>query len=415
MLFKEAKTKTHCLRTSFLMGMALLVLLPGCQQFELLAPQEPVTIRFLYGGSEAYFQELIEQFNEECPHITVELQSYGGGFFAPGRGSQEIDVFIGSQEMISFMLENDALISLNGLIAEDEDFNLSDFYPSTIQALSTEGERWGIPLAVDMLMVHYNKDLFDRAHAPYPDLGWTWDGFLERAIAVSNPDAGIFGYAYHFTGNLGFLEPMVFIYQRGGRVFDDLQRPTRATFNEPLNVEAMQWYGDLINKYGIAPRPGERTMPYPETGIEEGKYAMWLDWYSERHEGINEGVAPLPPGSAPGTMASVVGLFISSDSANPEASWEWAKFVSQQMFVDLVPARRSLAESDDYIRLAGEDSAAAVRASMEALISLNMDISGQLNSSWGIVADALSTALLKIRNGEDPQGALNEAQEKSGF
>ncbi len=390
----------------------VLPLLTGCLDFEFLAPKEPVTIQFAYfGGNTTYYEGLLEEFNKEYPHITIELTSERG---YRGLETGEVDVFLGSQFQLRYLLENDGVISLNGLIAEDDDFDLNDFYPATVRALSTEGERWGIPLAVDMLMMHYNRDLFDQKNAPYPEVGWTWDDFLERATAINAPDAGVFGFAYHYMGSLGFYEPMVFVYQRGGRFFDNLEQPSRVILNEPRTVAAMQWYADLIHKHHVAPLPGERITPYPSRGIESGQYAMWIDWYSEQPD-LNAGVAPLPSEQSAGTLAGVIGVFISSGAQSPEAAWAWASFLSQQTFGSLVPARQSLLESDAYRQQVGADVAQATRAAMDELVTMNFDLGQQLGQSWGQAMDALVTALSKIQMGEDPQAVLDEAQKKSGF
>lgn len=62
--------------------------------------------------------------------------------------------------------------------------------------------------------MYYNKDLFDQRHVPYPQNGWTWDDFLAAAQAVSDPESGIYGYAYHPLG----VDWVLFAYQHRGRL-----------------------------------------------------------------------------------------------------------------------------------------------------------------------------------------------------
>lgn len=399
--------------------LVLLVGLSGCQSLGFLAPKEPVTIRFAYSvGDDAYYQRLIEAFNKEYSYITVEAVSFQE-LFRGRRGDEEagelnLDVFAASQGELSYLLEDDFTVSLNAMMAEDTDFDLSDFYPSAIEALSLDGQRWGVPFAVDMLLMHYNKDLFDRRNVPYPQSGWTWDDFLNRAVSLSDPSAGEFGYAYYLSGNMGVLEPMVFVQQRGGQFFDDLQQPTRPTFDQSANVAPMQWYADLIQKHHVAPQPGERTVPYPGSGIESGKYAMWMGYYSD-HWDVNEGRMTLPKGEAPGTLGYVMGLFISTSTTSPDACWKWITFVSKQTPPGMIPARRSVMESDAYKQEVGEDVVAALRAGIEDLVAFNFDMDQQLERNWNQAINALIAAVSKIQKGEDVQSTLDEAQQKSGF
>ncbi len=399
------------------LGVTFLVLtglLAGCAQLTFLQPKEPVTIRFLSGGgNDAYMTGLLQAFNKKYPHITVEIVTWQMG--PRGGAMAESDVLAVSQYQYDFMLEQDLLRDLNSLIAEDEKFDLNDFYPSTVNAFSTEGQRWAIPIGVEALVMFYNKDLFDRSNTPYPEIGWTWDDFQNRAISISQIGGGIFGYAYHLMGNLGILEPMTFIYQNGGQLFDDLQSPTRMTLNNPQTVEAMTWYGRLISYYHVAPQPGERSMPYPDNGIESGQFGMWMGWFSDERE-ENWGIAPLPRGKVSGgAMANVVGLAISKEAQNTEACWEWIKFLSEQPLPSLMPARRSLAGSAEYEALVGADVAATARATIEDIMMMRFSLEGQLYQTWGNAMGALSSALTAIRNGEDAQTVLDAAQKQSGF
>lgn len=387
--------------------LALLPLVIGCETVGGLAPPEPTTISFVYMGSETYFRGLIEEFQEEHDHITVELVSFRSAY----SHLDDYDVYFTAHYQLSNFLENDQIAELNSFIQRDDDFDLNDFYPNLVRALSVEGQRYGIPIGADALGMYYNTTLFDATGTPYPEVGWTWQDFLARATQISSPDQGIFGYAYHHMGNLGMFEPMVWVYQHGGRWFDDLDAPTRMVVNDPLTVEALEWYADLIYEHEVAPPPGNRSMPYPDRGIENDRYAMWMDWFgSEREE--HWAVAPLPRDQNGTSFGVVLGLFISSDTLSPDACWTWVEFLSEQTAGGLIPARRSLAESAEFEQAVGEDVAAAARASVEELRFLNLRFDGQLGQAWGQSASALSVALTQIRSGEPVPAMLDEAQQK---
>ena len=399
------------LLSSLMICLFMMVYLSGCVDLSFIAPKEPVTITFWSFGDTSYFEGLIEEFSKEHSHITVEFITGFRGFRS---NLEEADVFLATQNQLQFLRETEFPMSLNALISEDEDFDLNNFYRGGVDALSVEGQRWGVPLGADMTVMLYNKRLFDERGVPYPEVGWTWNDFLERAIALSDPDRGQFGYAYHEMGNYGVVETMVMMYQWGGQLFDDLQAPTKMTINEPRNVMAMQFYADLLHKHHVSPQYGERPSPYPIAGIEGEKYAMWVGSISDEYD-FEVGVAPLPQADYAYTMGTIVGLYISNEAESPEACWEWVTFLSEKAIPGLLPLRKSLAESDEVLQSMGEDVVQAGLASLPNLISLSIDFDSQLGSTWGIAMSAYSSALSKIRSGEPVQAALDEAQEKTGF
>ncbi|MBN1873586.1 MAG: sugar ABC transporter substrate-binding protein [Anaerolineae bacterium] len=393
-------------------AISLCIVLSGCLELPNLAPKEPVTIKFVYGEEDtAYYQSLIEEFNKDYPHITVELVSWRNVYRA---NFEDIDVFAASQFELDFFLAEGWVANLNALVERDEDLNWDDFYPGTATAVSGEGLYWGLPVGVDVIVMHYNKRLFDQYNVPYPQIGWTWQDFLERAAAISHPDNGIFGYAYHDTGDFGLLEPMMFIYQHGGRMFDDLNSPTHPTFNEPLTVEALAWYGALIHRHHVAPMVGERSTPYPLTGIEEGKFGIWMGWFSDDREAY-WGIAPLPRDAQSTSMATISVLYLSSQTTHVDASWEWMKFLSAQIYPNLIPARRSIAESTAYADRMGSDIVIVANEAIANMIPFSLNLEGDFGNRWGMISSALNEALSKIRSGEDAQTVLNEAQRKAGF
>ena len=412
-MHKNAHTSHQILKRWLLVAATLsLVILPACTSIGLLPSEEPAAIKFLYaGGGPAYYETLLEEFNKDYPHITVEITPWRG--FSQ-TGLEQYDVFAISEYQFPFMQQQDAIRDLNALIEQDVDFDLNDFYPSAVNAFSIEGRRWAIPVGINPLMMCYNKDLFDHVNASYPEIGWMWSDFQDRAISVNNPDAGIYGYAYYMTGMMSYLEPMAFIYQHGGQLFDNLQAPTQMILNAPLNVEALDWYGRLIYEYHVSPAPGERSMPYPITGIENGKYAMWMCWYADERQ-PHWGVAPLPRDVNGSTMGSAMGLVIAKETLNPQASWQWATFLSEQLSQNMMPARRSLAESTAYSNLVGGDNAVAGRAAIDELLQLNLNLQWQQGMTWGNAMSAFNSALTTIRGGEDAQTALDAAQKQSGF
>ncbi len=366
----------HRLGRVGLIGMAFCLLatsLSGCA--DPTPTPEPVTVRLAHRDFQTeHYKALVQEFTELHPHITVELRN-------PSLG--DADIFAVSPLSASGQQEPDNALSLDPFIRQDQSFDLPDFYPGTVELFRSEGQTWGIPVGVDIIVMYYNQHLLDRNDAPYPEIGWTWDDFLDIALAVRDPGAEVFGYlpTLHTFGAFSF------IYQHGGRLFDDLENPTRTAFDDPLTIEAVEWYAKLITEHNVAPTPEQTQTIFGGSersvyrGIIEGKAAMWMGMLSEWAElsrvpgwDINLGIVPLPSDARSVTAAMVEGYAVSAETQHRDASWRLITFLSRQMPRTLMPARKSLAESEAYEQLVGDEVASAARSSMESAVLITPDL-----------------------------------------
>ncbi|HOT91849.1 MAG TPA: sugar ABC transporter substrate-binding protein [Anaerolineae bacterium] len=395
----------------------LVLIFAGCAKT--LPTPEPVTIKFpYYERDAAYYTALAEQFHARYPSITVELVKLGRQNI---NQVGDNDVFMANQLSVPQLIQQGAILNLTPLIEQDKTFDSNVFYPGTLETFQYEGKTWGIPSDIDVLLMYYNKDLFDRYGVPYPTIGWTWDDFLDRAESLTDPGSGIFGYAIQYEDQMAIMEPVLFIYQHGGQLFDSWQNPTHITFNDPLNVEALAWYAALIHTYNVAPtrQQGPNSIGYyPYGGIMQGKFGMWMGMLSE-HGGVmwptrwpmRWGAVPLPRDRNATTLATVNGFFISTKTQHPEACWKWITFLSASMPTQNIPARTALAESNEFLELVGADTAEAARAAVREAVLINPNLVG-----YEQALNTLGAAFTAVREGQtSPEAALNAAQEQIDF
>lgn len=377
---------------------------------------EPVTISFAHPNHDTeHYQQLLSEFAELYPHITVELRPKRWDMLG-GLGAGDADCFVTSQFAMSWLYEQGNALNLTPFVEQDESFDVNDFYPGTIALFTREGKVYGIPAGVDIMVMYYNQDLLDEYSVDYPRAGWDWDDFLATAMSVRDPSADVFGY----VPGVDIFDTLTFIYQHGGRIFDDLENPTRTTFDDPMTVDAVEWYADLYHTHNVAPTAEQMQLSFGRgdmrSGVLLGQVAMWTGMLSERggQTWRNEwdmrwGMVPLPRDQQSTTLTLVEGLFISSQSAQPDACWAWISFLSKQMPARLAPVRRSIAESAEYEQLVGANVAEVVRASMENALLLSPKLV-EFEDAIGTFTQALQSVM---EQRSDAQEAMDWAQQQS--
>jgi multiple sugar transport system substrate-binding protein len=152
--------------------------------------EEPVTIRFTWLGSDeraATTQQVIEEFQKEYPHITVqgEPKSFDGYFdtlatqMAAG-DAPDVITFGGS-----YVLEygaRGALVDLNTLSTMD----MSPFNESILASSTVDGVVYGAPTGGNTVAVIANPAIFEAAGVEMPDDdSWTWEEFVQIANDIS--------------------------------------------------------------------------------------------------------------------------------------------------------------------------------------------------------------------------------------
>ena len=133
--------------------------------------------------------------------------------------------------------------------------------PGVLRSITAvDGSLYAVPYDLTVQLMYYRKDLVTKAPK-------TWDEFA-KAIEKERA-AGRKGFAQQW-GNAGWLGYFPYLYQAGGRLYDE--KCTRATVASAEGVKALQFYAGLYTKYK-APTDG---WPDMEQGMESGDYAMGM-------------------------------------------------------------------------------------------------------------------------------------------
>jgi ABC-type glycerol-3-phosphate transport system substrate-binding protein len=382
-------------RACALVCLCALACLSGCAVLATPTP-EPVTITFLHDNANGrYYEDLLPLFSEQYPHITVKLSTARTRGEFNGLVEAGVDVYeLFAGALLSFynvaavdLREQVAMLTLSAFVEQDDSFDLADFYPVGLGLATLDGELRGVPVVLDCGVMAYNQELFDQYGVPYPQNGWTWDEFLVTAMMLRDPDEGVYGFAPQLLDPMYFeyiphwIDPLYFVYANGGQIFDDWKHPTRATFDHPRTVEAIEWYDRLLREHEAAPTPAEARASYGGDprgyfGFVLGRAGMMVAGVGDRfrmpsvNRVMRRGVVTVPRGEQSVSLCVGSALSISARSKQIEASWQWISWVSKQVPRRGMPARRSVAESKAYEDSVGEADAATVRATLESDVVL---------------------------------------------
>lgn len=416
-LFHNLHTSAQRLRLASVGICLILVLLAGCAKPT--PPPEPVAILFAhpewYGE---YFEALIDEFRESSPHITVELNPIPNSVFSQSFVPSDADAFVSGtwSTNLRMTLEQGQMLDLRPFIKADIDFDREDFYLGEAGFLARDRSIWGLPIGAYLMVMYYNQDLFDYYGAAYPEPGWTWSDFLDAGLALRDPDEDVFGYV-----PINSVGTASFVYQHGGQLFDDLQTPTYATYDDPLTVETLEWYTALFLEYNIAPTPEQAQRAFGGDAdnaiyraIQRGQVGMWMgglwqqgSWEEDGMQTFRWGMAPLPREAQAASLSMGEYFFISEGARHPEACWQWISFVSEHMAPEwLAPVRKSQVESEPYEQLVGDEVATVVRATAADILIASPKAFGEL--------DLFSQAAERVIVESDTPGeALEWAQQKA--
>ena len=350
-----------------LAAVATAVLLAGCSR---RSEKGLVNLRFVSWGNEKEeesLRSLLADFERVHPNIKVELQIVPHArvfdkLMITTAGGRPPDVSRVSSLWFHPCAAKGLFEDLGPYVRQDKSFDLADFYPQAIEAWGKyRGRLYCIPTDIDIYALYYNKDMFDEAGLPYPDWSWDWQKYLEVARKLCRTDKN--GRRIRWgTAVDQFWQS--YVYQNGGTVVSpDLRR---CTLDEKPAYEAIQWESDLINKHHVAPTAEESAEIGTVKLFENGKIGMIVSgsWAAELlflkdKVPFTFDVGPLPKGKKRVTFFGGAAYAVMSRSRHKKEAWELVKWMTGPEYQrraainsQIIPSRRSVAESGAYLKLA---------------------------------------------------------------
>jgi multiple sugar transport system substrate-binding protein len=150
----------------------------------------------------------------------------------------------------------------------------SDIPTRYLKSSKWKGHYYGVWLNTDVRILLWNKQIFRKAGLNPNKPPRTWAQMVSMAKVIQAKEPGVWGVGFpaqaeEATADLTY--PL--IWMGGGDVLN--KNWTKAAFNSPAGVRAVQWESDLVNKYKVTPKDVlTQNSDDIGNGIDAGRYAM---------------------------------------------------------------------------------------------------------------------------------------------
>ncbi len=309
-------------------------------------PFEGVTLKFgkaPHGADEiALFETWLAPFEErtgiDVEHTVVPWGDVESTYTASFAGDDPFDVTYQVSTHLTLFGDRGAFMDVLPLMSAPEYASeRAHFIDSAIDASLYQGKLYGVPIIIGSTVMFVNLDLLEQAGVS--EIPSTTDELIAAALAVQENTDAIGFHVPMTTVDFNWYFNLQNAHNFGGDIVSDDY--TSATIDSEAVRQATQFGVDLICTHGVQPQIGQYNREEGISLFKGGQLAMLLDEplrvtaFEDEGLPFNWDIAP-PVGAPDGTrtMFSTTGHWsVAAESANPEAAWELAKFLSSAEFM----------------------------------------------------------------------------------
>jgi multiple sugar transport system substrate-binding protein len=315
---------------------------------------QPIEIRVI--ANEAFANQwqtaMAPEFNKHYPNIEVVIDGVpyvellAKSMLDATGPAPAYDVIVADDPWVPQLAEVGALLDLKSpevAAWTSPDYDWDDFNSAPLAAGEWKGVQYGVPLRSNLLLMFYNKALYEKAGLPAPTPELTWQQYFEQAgklVQDTNGDGKPDAWAVDTYFVREPLTPTIWqaiFNSNGGKLFDENGKPA---FNNEQGVAALQTHKDLLK---FAPT-GALGHGYSESlqAFRQGLVATMFQWGSVfKGTAVDEktttlkpdqvGIQVMPVGSSgPGTHRGIWNGAISSKSEKKQAAWTFLQWLSSK-------------------------------------------------------------------------------------
>jgi len=393
------------MRSNFFRGtlcaLALLVL-PA-----LAAAQKEIVIWHGYrGGEKAAFETVVENFNKanagkiKATTLAVPYDAFADKITAAVPRGKGADVFIFAQDRLGGWIAA-------GNTVEPLDFYLDAptkgrFLKATLDAMTYQGNIYGLPLNFKTITMIYNKKLV-------PNPPKTTAELAALAKKITNVASGKFGLVYWYSD---FYYHAALMNGFGGGVFAG----RKPTINSPQNIQSLEFLNKWIAQGFM---PGEPSTALITSLFNSGKAGIVFSgpWFlGEASKDIDIGLAPLPTITEAGgkpmrPWITVEGVYVGAPSKNKDAAYAFVKYVTDVPAAKVLAlqGRQTPANKAVYAdpQVAADPILKAFRQQVD--VAVPMPNLPEMSMVWSPVTTGMNTIVKKTAT---PKEAMDRAQKE---
>ena len=323
-----------------------------------------------FGDAEelAVFQAVTDGYKNHNPQVAVNLNivpnqnEFMTKLSASFTAGAAPDVFLVNYRRYGQYADKQVLEPLEGRLAASPTLRKEQFFEMPMKAFTWNGTLQCIPQNQSSLVVYYNRDVFARYGVAIPHENWRWSDFLDTARTLTRDTDGDGTIDLHgLAAEPTIIRAAPFIWQRGGRLVDDEEKPTRITLDDPKTKEALRFFVELGTTHHVSPNEAEYKAEGPDSRFMRGTAAMTLN--SRRAvpefrtiEGFTWDVAAPPSDAESATTLHSDAYCLAAASSNKAAAWEFIEYAigmeGQQITARLgrtVPSLKDVATSPAFL------------------------------------------------------------------
>ena len=231
----------------------------------------------------AMAQQMLEEFHATHPNIhvfyTPDPPDLTEKMMSDFQAESAPDVFAGCCEFFPVWAQKGYLLDLRPYVeAELKADDLKDWDEAQYRSLQLrDGTQYGLPKYHGALALYYNKDLFDKYKAPYPESSWSHSDYQTAVREFVQPrsdstDSTIWGSMF----DVSWDRIQAHVNSWGGH-FVDPNDSKKSLMAQPQALDAMQWLRDRMwGDHAMASRLDVQNLGVSEA-FYRGRLAMVED------------------------------------------------------------------------------------------------------------------------------------------
>ncbi len=281
-------------------------------------------------------QKAVDLYKESHPNATINVlgydpTTYDQKLITDVSGGTLPDIFSVSDVFNKPFFKAGLIADLKPLAATTG-FKLDDFDPQFLSLADDGGKIGFLPRAADVVVMYYNKRMFNEGKVAYPTTDWTMQDFMSAAEKLTKkaPDGSVtqYGATNNYT-TWSIWVPMV--VAEGGKILSDDGKT--AVFDSPEGIRAWNYTFTGVKNGWFTPPSVQTTMGGANVPFFNSKAAMVFSVRAltpnVRAQLKDDWDVQLVP---KGTVArksgmGTTGYGISAKAKDPAAAWDFMQFL----------------------------------------------------------------------------------------